>query len=218
MTVQTSDIQLAVKGKSANAHLADGKGSGVLLFHAWWGLKPFFKQTCNRIAEQGFTVLAPDLMDGKIAKTIDEAKELINNMDEEFTGDIVNAAKDHLRGITKGKIGTIGFSMGGGWALDVASHFSNQVGAVVLYYGNGEADYGKIASKVMGHFSDADEWEPMEYVNNTFDELKKASVDCTMHIYPDAAHWFMEDDRPEYDPQAAKLAWERTYKFLKENL
>jgi dienelactone hydrolase len=54
--------------------------------HAWWGLKPFFKQTCNRIAEQGYTVLAPDLRNGQIAKTIDEAKALMEKSDGDFIG------------------------------------------------------------------------------------------------------------------------------------
>src|SRR5215510_15970548 len=99
MSIQKSEIKLDVNGKSANAYLASpsGGGPGVLVLHAWWGLKPFFKQVCDQLAEQGFTVLAPDMRDGKVAKTIDEAKELMQNSDGQFIGDIVMAAKDYLR-------------------------------------------------------------------------------------------------------------------------
>lgn len=220
MSIQKSEIQLDVNGKKVNAYLAapDNGGSGVLLLHAWWGLKPFFKETCDRLAEQGFTVLAPDLRDGQIAKTIEEAKALMEKSDGQLVGDTVMAAKDHLRGLTNGKIGVVGFSMGGAWALITAAYKPEQIAAVVLFYGNEGIEYGKVTAKVMGHYSDNDEWEPNEYVENTFAEFKKAGVDATLHIYPGVAHWFVESDRPEYDSASAQLAWERTFEFLKQNV
>lgn len=217
MSSQKSEIQLNVNDKKVNAYLANGGGPGVLLLHAWWGLKPFFKQVCDQLAEQGYTVLAPDLRDGKIAQTIEEAKELMQNSDSQFVSDTVMAAKDYLREMVKGRIGVVGFSMGGAWALILASNKPEQVAAIVLFYGNEGVDYAKITAKVMGHYSDNDEWEPNEYVENTFAEFKKAGVDATLHIYPGVAHWFVESDRPEYDSVAASLAWERTFEFLKKN-
>ncbi len=213
-----SEIKLQVKDKQASAYLADGNGPGVLILHAWWGLKPFFKQFCDRLAKEGFTVLAPDLYQGRIAGTIDEAKALLEKRDLELMQDTVMVAKDHLHELVKGKIGLVGFSMGGGWALEIASTTPEQIGAMVIFYANGEADYGKITAKVMGHFSDNDEWEPNEYVDMTFEAFKKAGVDATRHTYPGVAHWFVEEDRPEYDPAAAQLAWDRTVEFLSSSL
>ena len=218
MSIQTSEVQLNVNDKKVKAYLANGGGPGVLVLHAWWGLKPFFKQVCDQLAEQGFTVLAPDLRDGQIAQTIDEAKALMEKSDGQFIGDIVMAAKDHLREMVDGKIGAVGFSMGAAWALVAASYKPEQFAAIVLFYGNEGVDYGKITAKVMGHYSDNDEWEPNEFVENTFAEFKKAGVDATLHIYPKVAHWFVESDRPEYDSAAAQLAWDRTFEFLKKNL
>ena len=211
-------IQLQVNDKQFDAHLANGGGAGVLVLHAWWGLNPFFKQFCDRLAKEGFTVLAPDLRDGQVAKTIDEAKALMEKSDGDWMGQVVFTAKDHLREMTKGKIGVIGFSMGGAWALILASNVPEQVGATVVFYGNEDVDVSKITSKVMGHFSDNDEWEPNEWVDKKFGQMKDAGVDHTLHIYPGVAHWFMENDRPEYDPAAAQLAWDRTVEFLKKNL
>jgi carboxymethylenebutenolidase len=218
MSIQTSDLQLNVNGKPVYAYLADGKGPGILLLHAWWGLKPFFKQTCDRIAEQGFTVLAPDLRDGQVATTIDEAKALMEKSDGDLIGATVFTAKDHLQSLVSGKIGLIGFSMGAAWSLVVASSVPDQVGALVMFYGNEGVDYGKIMAKVMGHFCEVDEWEPSEFVDNTFAEFAKAGVDATRHTYPGTAHWFVESDRPEYDSAAASLAWKRTFEFLNSSL
>ena len=218
MSINTSEIVLTVNDKKVKAYLANGGGPGILLLHAWWGLKPFFKQVCDRIAEKGFTVLAPDLRDGQIAATIDEAKALMEKSDGQIIGDTVFTAKDHLQKLTNGKIGLVGFSMGAAWALIFASTVPDQVGAMVIFYGNEGVDYGKITAKVMGHFCEVDEWEPTEFVDNTFAEFAKAGVDATRHNYPGTAHWFVEEDRPEYDAAAAQLAWERTFEFLNSSL
>jgi carboxymethylenebutenolidase len=220
MPIRTSEIQFEVNGKAVNAYLAAAEkgGPGVLLLHAWWGLKPFFKQVCDRLAAQGFTVLAPDLRDRQIATTIDEAKALMEKSDSQFTHATVVAAKDYLRDMVKGGIGLVGFSMGAAWALALASTVPNQIAATVLFYGNDYVDYGKITSKVMGHYSDNDEWEPNEYVEKTFAALEAAGVDATLHIYPGVSHWFVEEDRPEFNSASALLAWSRTFEFLRKNL
>ena len=220
MSIQTSNIQLKVKNKIANAYLAipENGGPGVLLLHAWWGLKPFFKQVCDQLAKQGFTVLAPDLYQGQIATTIDEAKALIEQRDSELMADIVKAATAHLMSLRVGKpIGVLGFSMGAAWSLMVAENVPD-VSAAVLFYGAGEADFSKVKAKILGHFSETDEWEPLEYVRAMEADMKTAGLDVTLHIYPKAGHWFVEEDRPEYDTASALLAWSRTYEFLRKNL
>ena len=220
MSIQTSDIQLKVKNKIANAYLAipENGGPGVLVLHAWWGLKPFFKQVCDQLAKQGFTVLAPDLYQGQIATTIDEAKALIEQRDSELMADIVKAATAHLTSLRAGKpIGVLGFSMGAAWSLMVAENVPD-VSAAVLFYGAGEADFSRVKAKVLGHFAEVDEWEPIEYVRAMEAGMKSAGVDVTLHIYPKAGHWFVEEDRPEYDSASALLAWSRTYEFLRKNL
>lgn len=221
MSIQKSEIKLDVNGQPVKVYLATPKDGGpsVLVLHAWWGLKPFFKELCDRLAEEGFTALAPDLRNGQIAETIEAAKELMEKSDDEFAGEIVMAAKDHLLTFSKtGKIGVIGFSMGAAWSLVVASKAPDKVAATVLFYGIGDADFTKIKSRVLGHFSDNDEWEPMEGVRWMEQSLKDAGVDATLHIYPGVAHWFVEEDRPEYDSAAAALAWERTFEFLRMSL
>lgn len=223
MSIQKSNIQLVVNDKPVNAYLASPEqgGPGVLVLHAWWGLKPFFKALCERLAEQGFVALAPDLNEGQIAGTIEEAKALMETRDFHLVEDTVMAAKDALlglSGVNGKKIGVVGFSMGGAWTLVAAAFAPEQVAAAVVFYGSGEVDFGKIKAKVLGHYSDVDEWESLDYVRSMESEMKKANVDVTFHIYPGLAHWFVEDDRPEFDPQAAGLAWERTFNFLHETL
>lgn len=42
--------------------------------------------------------------------------------------------------------------------------------------------------------------------------------EATIHLCLKVAHWFAEEDRPEYEAPAAKLAWDRTHEFLKKYL
>jgi len=218
------EIQLEVPGKPAVARLAlppGGSGPGVLLLHAWWGLKPFFRTLSERLAQQGYVVLAPDLNDGAVAQTVAEAEALMKGRDFARSAATVRAAFDALRAhpaCRGAQVGVVGFSMGGGWALETAAAAPQQVAAVVLYYGNGQADYARIRARVLGHFSPTDEWEPYEFVQATEQALRAAGSEVTFHLYPGVRHWFVEEDRPEYDPAAAGLAWERTVAFLKESL
>ena len=218
------DIQLNVNGKPVNATLAlpkGDKGPGVLVLHAWWGLNPFFKSVCTRLAEQGFVAFAPDLNNGLVAHSVAEAEALMQARDPQAGGEIVLAAKDFLLAhpaCSSSSLGAMGFSMGAGWSLWLASQAPEEVAATVLFYGIGEADPKRIKSKILGHFSPKDAWESYDYVQKVEQDLRNAGVEVTFHTYPGVAHWFVETDRPEYDPAAAKLAWERTFEFLKKNM
>jgi len=221
MSIQKSEIKLDVKGQPVNAYLAEPKDGGpaVLVLHAWWGLKSFFKELCDRLGEEGFIALAPDLRNGEIAETIEGAKELMEKSDDKFVGEVVMAAKDHLLTFSKtGRIGVIGFSMGAAWAMEVAMQDPDKVAATVLFYGAVGGDFKKVTSKVQGHFSESDEWEPIEYVREMEQGMRDAGMDVTLHFYPEAAHWFVESDRPEYDSAAASLAWDRMFEFLRKSL
>jgi carboxymethylenebutenolidase len=58
----------------------------------------------------------------------------------------------------------------------------------------------------------------MDFIKAMEKDMKAAGVDVTLYFYPNAGHWFVEEDRPEYNAEAAKLAWERTFQFLTMSL
>jgi len=223
MKIQSAMVQFPVNDKNGSGYLAlpEEGGPGILVLHAWWGLKPFFKQLCDRLAEQGFVAFAPDLNRGEIADTIEAAMELMRKRDNQSTGDTVRAAKSYLlaNSSRKGKeIGVMGFSMGAAWALAACAFSPEKLAAAVLFYGAGEADYSKVRVKIQGHYAENDEWEADEYIQAMEKDMLAAGLEVTFYTYPKTKHWFMEEDRPEYDPQAAKLAWERALEFFKKNV
>lgn len=222
MSTQKSEIRLEANGKPLNAYLASPShgGPGILVLPSWWGLKPFFKQVCDQLADHGYTALAPDYYHGRVGNTIDEAKALQEEAESNpnAMGAMVKAAKDHLASLRPGKpIAVLGFSMGADWAIVTAAK-EPDVAATVLFYGFWSVDFSNTKSKVLGHYAETDEWQPLHGVKAMEQNMKDAGLDVTIHVYPGVSHWFMEEDRPEYDPHAAQLAWDRTLRFLKKNV
>lgn len=215
-------ISFDVDGQPANGYLAlpsQLDAPGVLVLHAWWGLNAFFQSVCDRLASEGFAVFAPDLNEGRVATTVDEAKQIMDELDFGRKQAVVSAAVDFLRArpeVKKEPLSLIGFSMGAAWSLGLAGERPEEVGKMVLFYGVGEGDYAKMRAEILGHFSDADEWEPMEGIRGVEADMRAAGLNPSFHIYPQLAHWFFEEDRPEFDPAAAEQAWTRTLEFLRK--
>jgi carboxymethylenebutenolidase len=221
-------VEFNVENGVGRGYLSVPKTSrgGVMVLHAWWGLNDFFKGFCDRLASEGYTALAPDLRQGKVAKTVDEAKRLMSEIDELATfPNIVLGGFDRLRSepSMKGqRLGVVGFSMGASWALWLSAQRPSDVKAVVVFYGafaEPSWDFSKNQSSYLGHFSPEDEWEPVEGVHSLEDKIRKAHRPVTFHFYPGAKHWFIEDNQPAaYNRGAAQLAWTRTLDFLKATL
>jgi carboxymethylenebutenolidase len=198
-----------------------GQGPGVLVLHAWWGLTATFTELCERLARAGFVAFAPDLNAGRTAATIAEAEALMKARDWPATSAAAEGGLAYLHAhpaLAGGRLGLLGFSMGGAWALDLASTHAEQVDAAVIFYGTGSADFAAARAAYLAHYAENDEWEPDDEVQAMLAAMRAAGREVTLHVYPGVSHWFFEPDRPEYNPAAAELAWERTLRFLHERL
>jgi carboxymethylenebutenolidase len=210
---------------NANYYLAkpkSGKGRPVLVLHAWWGLSEFIKEFCDRLAKEGFVALAPDLYHGAVASTIEQAKKLSSTLEQDVVAQEITQAVDQLQGIggtnTPG-IGVIGFSLGGSWALWLASQKSNPVDATVVYYATGNEDYAQSHSAFQFHHAGTDDFEPTSEVEKLQNSLSAAGKPAEFYSYAGTTHWFFESDRTDaYHAESAKLAWNRTVEFLKAHI
>src|SRR3990172_4845377 len=138
-----------------------GKGSGVLVLHAWWGLNNTIRAFCTRLAESGFVAFAPDLYHGKVADNIADAEALGNALDAnhlQAKADIAEATKFlHERvGGADGGLAVIGFSLGAFYALDLAAADPEHIRSVVVFYGTGGGDYSNSRVAYLGHFAEND--------------------------------------------------------------
>ena len=78
---------------------ATGKGNGVLVLHAWWGLNDTMKAFCTRLAQAGFVAFAPDLYHGKVADNIADAETLVKALDANIALDLAAADPEHIRSV-----------------------------------------------------------------------------------------------------------------------
>ncbi len=213
MTMQRFDAQ----GTTRQGYLAlpsSGKGPGVLVLHAWWGLNEVFKNLCDRLAQEGFVAFAPDLHHGVLTSLRDEAQKIIDTQEVPAVKATAEGGLLYLQShpaVVGKKLGVIAFSMGAWFAMLLDSFSPEAFNAIVLFYGGSDADLSKTKARILAHFAEDDEFEPAESVR----KIKGDHID--VQIYPGTHHWFFEENRPEdYKADAAKLAWERTLVFLKE--
>jgi carboxymethylenebutenolidase len=223
-----SMTEIPVNGDAVPAYISlppSGRGPGVVVIQEWWGLVPHIRDVADRLAAQGFVAVAPDLYRGKETTEPDEAGKLVMEMQLEQAAKDMAAAVDALLAMpeTTGQgAGVVGFCVGGGLALFLASR-KPEVTAVVCYYGFPREgmrwDLSAVKAAVLGHAAEDDDFAPPEVTERIERELRDAGVDVTFHHYPGTTHAFFNNDRPEvHDAEAAELSWQRTLEFLRARL
>ena len=200
-----------------------GKGPGVLVLHAWWGLNDTIKGFCRRLGESGFVAFAPDLYHGRVADNIADAEALGQALDanhRQAKVEIADATRFLQKRVGQSDHGlaVIGFSLGAYYALDLSAGDPERIRSVVVFYGTGDADFSTSRASYLGHFAESDDFEPESNVNALEESLRRAGRPVTFHRYSGTGHWFFEADVTQaYQPEAAGLAWDRTLAFLKSN-
>jgi len=213
-------------GHTCDGYLAgDGSGPGVIVIQEWWGLVPHIESVADRFAAAGFTALAPDLYHGRSSSEPDGAGKLMMGLN------LGEAAKDLSGAIAllqertgRQAIGVVGFCMGGGLALKLATERPDAIRACAPYYGvipwpSAKPDWSKLKAKVVGEYAENDGSAGPDAVRALEAELRGLGKDATFHIHPGADHAFFNDTRPEvYDPEASAEAFARTVELFRTTL
>jgi carboxymethylenebutenolidase len=220
-------VKFPSNGRQTQGYLAkpaSGSGPGVIVIQEWWGLNDNIKDIANRFANEGFVALAPDLYDGKVTAEPDEAGKLMMAMKLDQAAKDLTGAVDYLVGMdatTGGKVGCVGYCMGGGLSLYLAT-LKSQIGACVIYYGvlpGAQPDLSKLQAAVLGHYAENDAWASPASARELEMKLKSLGKDVEFHVYPGTEHGFFNDTRPEvHKPEPSKLTWERTVAFYRKQL
>ena len=207
--------ELSVGGETVRLYASATGGTRVVVFHPWWGLNDDVIAYADRLAGAGFSVVAPDLVRGRVASTIEDAERLVEEKDEDHADAVALAAIDRLGAA---RVGAVGFSFGAAWAMWSASQRPAVAGSVVYYGSLAGPSLVKASVPVLGHFAEQDPYEPDDAVLAFERTLRDASRNVVIPRYPGTGHWFAEPSRDAWRPEAANLAFERTVAFLREHL
>jgi carboxymethylenebutenolidase len=220
-------VTFSGNGGTASGYLATpaiGNGPGVVVVQEWWGLVPHIKGIADRFAEAGFLALAPDLYHGKTTKSPDEAGKLMMAMNidtaEKDLAGAVSYLKEHAANST-GKVGTVGFCMGGALSLYAATKNKDFSACVVFYGGHPEVqpELRELQTPVLGLYAENDGFVTVESVRELERRFKGLAKEHEIHIYPKCDHGFFNDERPAvYNKEAAQDAWIRTVDFFRKHL
>jgi len=219
----TSIAVTAADGGTFNAYLSlpeAGSGPGIVLLQEIFGVNQHQRDVADYYAEEGYVVLVPDLfwrLEPGVELGYDEA-DFQRGLDLLARFDIDHAIEDTKASVAalrarpecRGKVGALGFCLGGKLSYLAAAH--SGVDCAVSYYGVGLdellGDAGRITCPIGFHLGEEDPFTPPEVV----DKLRAAFADqaeAEIFVYPGAGHAFSNPARDSYDKAAAGLAHTR---------
>ena len=219
-----------------HAHLAvppvgDGPWPGVVVLHESFGLNDDIRQQADRLAAAGYLALAPDLFSAGGAMRCLRAtfRAAMSGRGKAF--DDIEAARAWLTGREDctGKVGVIGFCLGGGFALLTASRGFDASAPNYAHLPKDLDGALEGACPVVASYGGKD--KTLRGTAATLDgALARAGVQRDVHEYPDAGHSFLNrhDLGPAgailrvagigYHEPSAEDAWGRILRFFEAHL
>jgi carboxymethylenebutenolidase len=197
---------------------------GIILIHDRWGLNDAVRTLARRLATEGYVALAVDLYGGATAETPERAQVLMTELlaDAEAARSNLRQAYDYLdKYAFAPRIAAMGWSSGGGWALQTALLYPDTLDAMVTYYGplnTNRDELAKLNVPILGFFAGEDPSIPVRQVQDFRELLMELGKRAEVLIVPGAAHGFASPADEHYDERAAAEAWTQTLAVLERNL
>jgi carboxymethylenebutenolidase len=241
VSAQTIDIE--TQDGIADAYLAvpdDGeRHPGVLFIVDAFGLRPQIERMVDRIAAQGYAVLAPnvfyragrapvmpmpDLSDPTQRGAFIEAiMPLMAGLTPDLIARDAAAYIDVLEDAGRGPIAIAGYCMGGRLGWQIAAAFPDHVAALGAFHTGGlvtEGDHSphrsadRLRAEVyLGH-ADNDQNMTSEHIDALERALTDAGVTHRSELYDGAAHGYTMADTPVYDEAAAERHFRELFALL----
>lgn len=214
----------ASDGHKLGAYLSEPVATprgAIVVIQEIFGVNSHIRSICDRLAKLGYAAVAPALFDrtkrnfqsGYSPEEVEQARRFIANPDwDAFLRDTV-AARATVAGA--GKVGIVGFCLGGSVAFLAAARLEG-FSAAVGFYGGRIADFAdeKPQCPTQLHYGAEDQGIPMSNVES----VRSRRPDCEIFVYDGAGHGFHCDERASFHPEVSKVAWERTVRFFEKHI
>jgi carboxymethylenebutenolidase len=221
---RTETVQFPSGTETVSGFLAmpekPGRYPALVVVHEWWGLTDWVKEQAQKLAEQGYIALAVDLYKGQVTTDPEVAHELMRGLPQDRAVSDLKAGFAYLatrKDVDRDHIGSIGWCMGGGYALQLAIH-EPHLAACVVNYGalpTDPNDIQQIFAPVLGSFGANDRGITPTDVQGFEKTMRGMNRRIDVKIYDGAGHGFENSTNTAgYRPDAAADAWARTLAFL----
>jgi carboxymethylenebutenolidase len=235
-------IDVATQDGVADAYLArpdDERHPAVLLVTDAYGLRPQIERMADRIASQGYVVLAPNVfyragrapvipLDGlsdpaQRGTLFERIRPLMSELAPERIVSDGGAYLDRLEQLGRGPVAITGYCMGGRVAWRIAAAYPERVTALGGFHVGGlvtddddspHRSAGSIAAEVYLGFADNDRSMTREQIAELERALDEAGVRYRSEVYPGAAHGYTMADTPAYDEAAAERHYAELFALL----
>ncbi len=196
----------------------------IIMIHEWWGLNDNVRAMAEKLAAEGYIVLAVDLFGGVAATEPEAARQLmlqaVENRDS-VTSNIEQAYAFVSEIAGAPRVASLGWCFGGGWSLNTALLFPEDLDAAVIYYGqvtDDETRLSPLEAPILGLFGSEDRGIKVDSVRRFEAALERLGKNYEIHVYEGAGHAFANPSGNNFNAEYADDAWRRTLDFLRGHL
>ncbi len=233
MTVSGHHIEVAAAdGGRFSAYIAlpeKGSGPGIVLLQEIFGITAFMRSTAERLAEEGYVAVVPDLfwrLEPGVELTdqgadLEKAFALYHAFDVDTAIDDIAETVTTIRELPQhaGKVGVVGFCLGGRLAALAAARTDVDCGA--SYYPVAlEAhldEVAKLAVPFVLHLAGDDVYCDPSTQQRITDSLAD-NEHVKVHVYNGVGHPFANEYRGGYDKPSTEMAYSRTLAVLRTTM
>ena len=227
---------VTVDGSPMRLYLSQPEGNGpfsaIVVIQNQDGVGNFTQEMTRRVAQAGYFAIAPELYhrEGE-PKTPEQTANIKHSRRDTNVVNDINATIAFLRGCAQadtGKLGIVGFCMGGRIAFLMAAASKSFHAAVDFYGGGVYSQWGdrpapselaaNVSCPVQGHFGELDKNPPPDEMRRLDAALTQLGKEHQFFFYPNAPHGFNRAGWDGYRPEADTASWARTVEFFSKHL
>ncbi len=229
----------APDGVQLKAYWVQPAGKGpfptVLVVQEIFGLHEYIRDTCRRLARQGYQAIALNVFQrqgdpSRVASVPEILATIVSRVPDAQVMSDLDACADWAaaNGGDPARLGITGFCWGGRISWLYAAHNPN-LKAAVAWYGRLTGTASEMTPKhpmdlvaslqapVLGLYGAKDQGIPVSDVDDMREELAKAGKKAEFVVYPEAGHAFHADYRPSYRADDAADGWKRLLAWFRAN-
>ena len=198
-----------------------GKFPAIAILHDWWGITAVERRMAHLFAQMGYYVIVPDLFDGAVAHTPEEAYKLVADKGARgysYVDTALSVLENHGR--TNGHTAAVGLGMGGSLAYEAALQRSD-IEAVVSFYGFPQRYIGKFKdakTPILAVYGSNEPFVASKVIDEMRNELRQSPLGHEVVILVGAGRDFLSENLiPAADNQSGSIAWQTMMAFLEKH-